>query len=211
MRRHLIVAAAVNDNHPPVELTAPLRRLITAALERAYEQTIQRWDPLVGYDNQTFGQMVFKSGWHYLEQFLKGESGVVVRRPQNSFEIQIGSLLLHPYKVPHPDGELHPDLPSNEAVLKFMAESNATQAELFPGAEPKKYILAHVGGAFTGLRAVYVGVPIPGASEESYEWASVCRIDDLVESRGDRPEAVEIDLPEVVSRPAEESEKKERA
>jgi hypothetical protein len=157
----------------------------------------------VGFDSQTFGQMVYKSSWHHLERGCAGDSGVRVYRDGNGFELDIEGVRLHPFKLGHREGEIHERMPSNETVLDFMASQNIEQVRLFPSEPVTWLVLAHAGNWIDGLRAVYIGAPIrTGAGE--YEWASVVRIDDLSDRAAeDVPAAVEIALPEIKTLPAE--------
>jgi len=179
----------------PPELTEDLRELMVLAIRRAYAECMQRFDRSVGFTNQTFGQMVFRSAWYFLGVSLQAKHNVRSLRPDGGFEIHVGPISLAPYKVPLDEGGVAPGLPRNEARLAAMAE-NAAQPQLFEGLRQTKFILAHVGDPLLGLRAVYVGAPIRGTSEDTYEWAWIVRID-RSQPAVDLPEPVEIPVPEV--------------
>jgi hypothetical protein len=185
----------VPESRLPEELTSPIRKAICAALEATYLECQRRFDRSVGFDGQTFGQMVYKSSWFHLEQTLHGMAGVRTLRDSNSFEIAIGRVLLHPYKVGHQEGDIETRRPSNEAVLEFMARTNQEQLELIPSLAPTRLILAHAGNPIDALRAVYIAAPIPSGSGD-VEWAYSARIDEISARDIDaEPVPVPIELP----------------
>ena len=181
----------------PTELTADVRALVTAAIRRAYAECIVRYDPAIGFTHQTFGQMVFRSAWFFLEAAFGSHEGARIAHPDGGFEIHLGAISLAPYKVPLEGGSV-PGMPRNEARLAAVADS-AMQARLFDGLRQTKFILAHVGDPLLGLRAVYVGAPIRGTNEENYEWAWIRRID-VAEAAMPLPQAVDIAVPAVIAR-----------
>jgi hypothetical protein len=181
----------------PRGLTGRRRERITRALEAAYDQCRTRFDRNVGFDNQTFGQMVFKSCWFHLDQYLAGDSGVRVLRDYNSFELEVEGTVLHPYKLGQRDGEIYDRYPSNEEAFAFMAAENIEQITLFPSKSPRRLVLAHAGNPIDGLRAVYIAAPVMDGDGD-FGWAWVVRIDELGgESGVDRPEPVDIPPPQL--------------
>jgi hypothetical protein len=191
----------------PPELTLEALGLISGAVRRAYTECIARFDPGVGFTNQTFGQMVFRSAWYFLEKALGGREDVRIAHPDGGFEVHLGPISLAPYKVPLEGGGAVPGLPRNEARLAGIAASGS-QARLFEGLRQTKFVLAHVGDPLLGLRAIYVGAPIRGSSEENYEWAWLRRIDTAAPATP-LPEPVEI--PEPVVTPLRRGERTGRA
>lgn len=187
----------------PRGLTPSRCSLLVRLLETTYDECRAHFDPAVGFDSQTFGQMVYKSSWHHLGRGTAADRGVRVYRDGNGFELDVEGIRLHPFKIGHREGEIHERMPSNEAILDFMASHNIEQVRLFPSEPVTWLVLAHAGNWIDGLRAVYIAAPIRTSAGE-YEWASVVRIDDLSErSTEDLPQAVEIALPEIKTLPAE--------
>lgn len=162
------------------------------ALRRTYAECCLRFDRAVGFDNQTFGQMAYKSSWFHLEQFFKSDAGVHVVRADGSFELDIEGVRVHPFKVGHMDGDIYDRFPSNEEVFAFMAEQNIVQMGLLPEAPASWFVLAHAGNPIDGLKAVYLAAP--GGPQS---WASVVRIDEPVVGRETLPEPVTVELPEL--------------
>jgi hypothetical protein len=192
-----------SDGRLPAGLTAGRCQRLVELLQKTYDECRVRFDRAVGFDSQTFGQMVYKSSWYHLERGLAEDSGIRAYRAGNGFELDVEGIRLHPFKIGHREGEIHERMPSNEAVLDFMASQNIEQVRLFPREPVTWLVLAHAGNWIDGLRAVYIAAPVRTGSGD-YEWASVVRIDDLSD-RGaeDVPQAVEIVLPEIKTLPAE--------
>ena len=192
-----------SEGRLPRALTPARCALLVRLLETTYLECRVRFDRAVGFDSQTFGQMVYKSSWHHLENGTAADPGVRVYRDGNGFELDVEGIRLHPFKIGHREGEIHERMPSNEAILDFMANQNIEQVRLFPSEPVTWLVLAHAGNWIDGLRAVYIAAPIRTSTGE-YEWASVVRVDELSEHGAeDVPPAVEIALPEIKTLPAE--------
>jgi hypothetical protein len=164
------------------------------AIRAAYSESQLRFDRSVGFDSQTFGQMVFKSSWFYLGQEFRTDPGVRISRDLNSFELIIGTVVIHPFKLGHREEDIYERTPSNEAVLALMARANIDQITLFEKLEPERLILAHAGNPIDGLQAVYITAPVLRA-DATYGWAFAQRLDASPVGIDDLPEAVEIPLP----------------
>jgi hypothetical protein len=168
------------------------------ALAATYDQCLGRFDRNVGFDGQTFGQMVFKSSWFHLEQYLAGDAGVRVIRDFSTFELDVEGVVLHPYKIGHQDGDIYDRFPSNEEAFALMAARNIEQLTLLPSKPPSRLVLAHAGNPIDGLRAVYVAAPTMGR-DRSFGWAWVIRIDDLAGQGEAPPSPADIPAPELGS------------
>ena len=162
----------------PAEVSDEIKSRLVRAVKRAYDENMPLWRTAVGHDTQTFGLMLFKSIWHYLEIELAGVSGVRCLRTANRFEIHIGPVVIRSYKLGH--GEADPvdeRYPSNEMAAALMALDNLEQLHLAlpEDSEPTNLILGHQGNPITGMTAVYLLVPLANGS--SYEWDLIVRID----------------------------------
>ena len=191
------------DARLPQVLTDPRLDAFVEALAITYAECQARFDRAVGFDNQTFGQMVYKSSWFHLDQVAVVDAGIAVIRDSNSFELDIEGVRLHPFKVGHRTNDIYDRLPSNELVFELMANQNLHQLSLLPELQPQMLVLAHLGNPDDGLCAVYVAAPIIRAGGVK-DWAFVVRVDhfgDAADAAG--PPPVDIEPPELTILPDE--------
>lgn len=147
------------------------------AVRRAYDANIGLWSAAIGHDSQTYGQMLYKTVWQFLEEELAGLPGVTCVRTSMSFEVLVGPTLVKSYKL---GASEHDDLderfPSNPLATQRMALENLEQLQLFPqSAVPTHFVLGHQGNPITGMQAVYLLAPL--LNGQDFEWALTVRID----------------------------------
>src|SRR5438128_653631 len=142
------------DDRLPRALTDPRLEAFVEALAITYAECQSRFDRSIGFDSQTFGQMVYKSSWFRLDQVAANDGRIGVVRDGNGFELDIEGVRLHPFKVGHQANDIYDRLPSNEVVFELMASQNVYQLSLLPEIQPQMLVLAHVGNPDDGLCAV---------------------------------------------------------
>lgn len=189
------------DERLPQGLTDPRLDAFVEALAITYAECQARFDRSIGFDSQTFGQMVYKSSWFHLDQVAAADDGIAVVRDASGFELDIEGVRLHPFKVGHRTNDIYDRLPSNELAFEVMANQNLYQLSLLPEIEPRMLVLAHVGNPDDGLCAVYVAAPIIRA-EGVKDWAFVVRIDHFGDAAdAGIPQPVDIEPPELTILP----------
>jgi hypothetical protein len=185
------------DDRLPQVLTEQRLDAFVEALSITYAECQARFDRSIGFDSQTFGQMVYKSSWFHLDQVAAADDGIAVIRDANGFELDLEGVRLHPFKVGHRANDIYDRLPSNELVFELMANQNLYQLSLLPEIQPQMLVLAHVGNPDDGLCAVYVAAPIIRAGGVK-DWAFVVRIDHFGDAADAAvPQPVDINPPEL--------------
>jgi hypothetical protein len=161
---------------PPSITPAVCQRLV-AAVRQAYHANVALWSSAIGHDSQTYGQMLYKSIWHFLEQELFGMPGVTCHRTPMSFEVHIGPVVIKSYKLGRSEeDDLDQRFPSNPFATQVMALENLEQLQLFDQEPmPTHFVLGHQGNPVTGAQTVYLLAPLVNGT--GYEWALRVRID----------------------------------
>ena len=191
----------MSDERLPKALSEERLDAFVEALAITYAECQARFDRSIGFDSQTFGQMIYKSSWFHLDQVAGIDGRIGVVRDGNGFELDIDGVRLHPFKVGHRANDIFDRLPSNELVFELMASQNVYQLSLLPDLQPQMLVLAHVGNPEDGLCAVYVAAPIirDGGVKD---WAFVVRIDHFGDAAdAGVPQPVNIDPPELTILP----------
>ena len=143
----------------PPELERPdVRAAIVTALAAAYQSSQDSYDPGVGHDNMLFGQMVWKSGSHFLKRELAGLPGCKAEYVNQSLDIRIGRTQVRLHKL----GDSEQDDPArcfpNHPGPASRLGPEQLELALPPGAgRPEEYlgwVIGTYGNPEDGLRRI---------------------------------------------------------
>jgi hypothetical protein len=142
------------------EATAPLVR----CLRRAYETACEHHVPQRGSNEVTFGINLYFHAVHELCQQADQSPGLVtIPTRQPIFRMRMGEFELACHRVGLSEREsIWTSFPKNEGAACLMVEEQLWLPGLAPTFDltrARKLILAHLGNADEGMRAVYLCIP----------------------------------------------------
>lgn len=141
------------------------RRVLHAAVDRAYADAGQRWSPDAGCNAMWFGFTTFTFVAHRIREAADADPtlGVtVLGGASGAFRLKAGPYLIAPYGCGFSrpeDPRTH--FPNNDKGAGLLADINLDQLEIFPQFEtaPTALVLAHYGNYERGLEALYLKEP----------------------------------------------------
>lgn len=165
------------------QATAPLIR----SLRRAYETACEHHVPERGSNEVTFGINLYFHAVHELCLQAKQNPGLVeITSRQPIFRMHMGEYELACHRVGLSEREsIWTSFPKNEGAACLMVEEQLWLpglAPIFDITRARKLILAHVGNADEGMRAVYLCIPGRTESGRITSWVFVrplYRADDM--------------------------------
>lgn len=182
---------------------------IVRALEVAYNDASERYEPAVGSNATTFGVDVYNFGWHRLREASEKHDSVSVTKDNNADRLHVGDFLLCSHRVgSSADADIRRSFPKNDGATTTMIEAQFTA--YLPGMEPKpedfadkrRYVLAHLGNPEDGLGAVYLCIPAGRFGEKIEAWAFTRLIWKRSEVRDESPVVETKPTTPIKSRPA---------
>lgn len=190
------------DEHSPSPqfdeaFSQPIVDDIVKALDVAYNDAAERYEPAVGSNALTFGVDVYNFSWHRLRALPSRHPSLTATKDNNADRLHVGEYLVCSHKVgTSADADIRRSLPKNDGATTMMIEQ-----QYLPGMEPKpedfadkrRYVLAHLGNPDDGLGAVYLCIPAGRFGEKIEAWAYAR----LIWKRSDRPKATTV--PEAAS------------
>lgn len=158
---------------------------VVPAIRRAYAVNASRHDPAVGDDSITFGNLVYRNSWFFIEEAVAGDMAWQTSRPDQSLLITDGHYRFHVYRC---GADEHVDLNSfsldsggaSHTKYSIAASNSGVQLafDLFPsvGSEvcPGKFsefVIVHAGNPDDACCSVWVGVPTTRGDAAASPWA----------------------------------------
>lgn len=190
------------EGHLPSALAPGICKDLALGVRQAYADIGRTHDPKIGNDAVTFGISVSRAVWYRLSQRFEGHEIAAVEHPDGAFELLIGDLRIHPFKLGNTaQDNVWTSYPWNQRSAHAMASINVEQIGLGLGGQPRSFVLGHFGSP-QGFAKLYICVPMFDRGK-IFQWASAVRIDDLDAGTQpvERPAPAPIAPPRVQLRP----------
>lgn len=159
---------------------------ILDAINHAYEENIELFNPEIGHDAMTFGLMVYKSKVCFLSQLAEKYETITVLQKSTYFSLKIGRYRVSTYCAGHSDEiDIANAFPKNRTRVPRIVKQNQDQLRFSFMEEGNEVddssclhlIINDIGNPRSGLQKVFLGIPIEISDRKRItKWGTVLEI-----------------------------------